>query len=352
MSETYRAAVIGTGGISRTHAGYYKAHPRVELVAGSDINPDKLDAWCEAMGVEGSYLDHEQMLEEVQLDIVSVCTWNSTHMELSVAAAEAGAKAVISEKPMGEDLGGPMDGVKRLEELGCKFVVHHQTRFSTGYNSAKELIAEGAIGSPVGVYWNSGGGLLNVASHLVDNCRWILGEPDWTGIFAAIERKTNRFERGTWCEDRTHALIEFEGGHRLVLAMDIVPGRKYSEWSFVGPEGVIHFDRSRAVCHNAEGTHEPEPPAQPGFLEELIDWLEGGPEHRNIAGGALVTQQILMAIYHSARTRALIEPPYERRESPLAEMIASGELPAEGEPYDIRLPEALAYARERYGRGT
>ncbi len=352
MAQTYRAALVGTHGISNTHAGYYKNHPRVELVAGCDINEENLNTWCDAQGIEQRYLDYEKMLAEVQPDIVSVCTWNSTHPELTIAAAEAGATAVISEKPMGEDYGAPADAVARCAELGCKMVVHHQTRFSPGYNAAKKLIAEGAVGSPVSVHWNSGGGLLNIGSHLIDNCRWIYGDAMWTSIFATIERKRNGYERGTWCEDRTHALIEFEGGHSMVLSIDIVPGQKYSDWSFVGPEGVIHFNRAGAVCRNAEGTHEVEPEPQPSFLEELVDWMEGGPEHRNIASGALVAQQIMMAIYESARTRSLIEPPYDKRQSPLEEMIDSGELAVEGEAVDIRRPEALVYAQERYGRGT
>ena len=93
-----------------------------------------------------------------------------------------------------------------------------------------------------------------------------------------------------------------------------------------------------------------EVPAEQGYLDELVAWMEGGPEHRNVAREALVTQQIMMAIYQSARLRERIEPPYDLRECPLESMIAAGELPFEGEPYDISHAEALDYVRERYGR--
>lgn len=353
MAETYRAAIIGTRGIARTHAAYYNKHERVELVAAADINEEHLNTGCDAMGIEQRYLDVARMLEEVRPDIVSVCTWNSTHPELSIQAAEAGAKAVISEKPMGEDYGGPADAVARLQELGCYFVVHHQTRFTPGYNAAKQLIHDGAIGLPVTVHWTSGGGLLNIGSHLIDGCRWILGDPAWTGVVGWVQRKTDRYERGTWCEEKTHALIDFEGGHQMILSIDMVDRQKHSEWSFVGPEGSIRFDREKAVLYNDQPQHDPLSLPQPqGYLEELISWMEGGPEHRNIASQALVTQQIMMAIYQSARLRERIEPPYEVRESPLAAMIAAGELPAAGEPYDIRHPDALEYAQQRYGRAT
>jgi predicted dehydrogenase len=353
VAETYRAAIIGTHGISNTHAGYYKKHPRVELVAGADINEENLNTWCDAQEVEARYLDVAQMLAEVQPDIVSVCTWNSTHPELSVQAAEAGVKAVISEKPMGEDYGGPADAVARLQELGCYFVVHHQTRFSSGYNAAKQLIADGAIGSPVTVHWTSGRGLLNIGSHLIDNCRWILGDPEWTSVVGWIQRNTDRYERGSWCEEKTHALIEFEGGHQMILSIDMSDQQKSSAWSFVGPEGSIRFDRGQAVLYNDQPQHDPLSLAQEqGYLDELISWMEGGPEHRNVAREALVTQQIMMAIYQSARVRERVEPPYDLRECPLEAMIAAGELPADGEPYDISHDEALEYVRERYSRGA
>ncbi len=62
----------------------------------------------------------------------------------------------------------------------------------------------------------------------------------------------------------------------------------------------------------------------------------------------------MMAIYQSARIRSRVEPPFEKRESALDEMILSGELPFEGEPYDIRRPEALKWVaaqRQRLPRG-
>jgi len=345
MSE-FTAAVIGTGGIARTHAGYYAGTDRVELVAGCDINHERLDAYCDTHGIEQRYSDHETMLSEVQPDIVSVCTWNPTHMELAIAAIESGARAVISEKPMSDELGGPMDAVALAEERGCHFVVHHQTRFAPGYNAAKQMVAEGAIGRPVSIHWRSGGGLLNIGSHLIDNYRWILGDPDWTDVLGWIQRNTNRFERGSYAEEKTHALIRY-GEDEMILSIDLEDGVKYTQFRLSGPEGVINFNRQEAVLVNGEGAHEARSSARPGYLEELLAWMDGGPVHRNVASQALVTQQIMMAIYESARTRTMITPPYEKRESPLEEMILAGELPFEGEPYDCRIAEALEYAMEQ-----
>ncbi len=347
MSERYRAAIIGTGGIAKTHANYYLTADRTELVAGCDICEERLNAFCDERAIEDRYTDYRQMLAEVQPDIVSICTWNGTHMPIAIAAIEADVKAVVSEKPMSDELGGPMDAVALARERGCYFVVHHQTRFSPGHNAARRLVAEGAVGAPISVHMRTGGGLLNSASHLIDNIRWILGEPAWEYVVGWIQRDTNRFERGSYCEEKTHALIGFEGGHEVVLSVDMEDGVKHKHFRLSGPDGIIDFDREQAVVIDRAGAHEPQADPQPGYLEELLAWMEGGPVHRNVAQEALETQRIMMAIYQSARIRSRVEPPYEKRESPLVEMIRAGELPATGEPYDIRRAEALEWVQQQ-----
>jgi len=349
MNETYRAAIIGTGGIARTHAGYYQASDRTQLVAGCDISEERLTEFCDEREIDARYTDHEQMLAEVQPDIVSVCTWNGTHMPLAIAAMEAGARAVISEKPMSDELGGPMDAVALAEERGVYFVVHHQTRFAPGYNAARRLVADGAIREPITVHMRTGGGLLNSASHLIDNIRYILGEPAWEYVVGWIQRDTDRFERGSFCEEKTHALVGFAGGHELVVSVDMVDGVKHKHHQLLGPDGMINFDREQATLIDADGAHEPLSLAQPRYLDELLAWMDGGPVHRNEASGALETHRIMMAIYQSARVRARIEPPFEQRGCALDEMILAGELPFAGEPYDIRKPEAMAWVAAQRG---
>lgn len=347
MPEKLRAAIIGTGGIARTHAGYFMGNERTPIVAACDIDDERLNAFCDERGIEARYHDYQTLLDEVRPDIVSVCTWNSTHMPIAIAAIEAGARAVISEKPMSDELGGPMDAVALAAERGCYFVVHHQTRFAPGYCAARELLAEEAIGAPVSVHLHSGGGLLNIGSHLIDGALWMLGEPAWEYVVGWIQRDTHRFERGSFCEEKTHALIGLAGGHELVLSLDMVDGQKHSAHQFVGPEGVINFNREQAVLIDRAGIHEPVAIPQPGYLDELLAWMDGGPVHRNVASGALETQRIMMAIYESARRRSRVEPPFGLRASALDEMILAGELPYTGEPYDIRKPEALEWVQQQ-----
>ncbi len=343
MPDKYTAAIIGTGGIASCHMGYYLANERIEFVGAADINPQSLRAFGEKYGVRNLYTDWQKLLEELRPDIVSICTWSATHPQITIAAAQAGAKGIICEKPLGEDLGGPMDAIAACEQAGCKLTVHEQRRYMPGFATAREQLLAGAIGSPITLCWRNEGGLMNIGTHFVDAANFVLGDPDWLRVIGWIQRNTDRYERGSYCEEKTLALVDFAGGHQLRLAMDIVEGDKTQLCNAIGPEGLMWFDRDTVTLFDARGRHELPCPPQPDFLEDLLAWIEGGPEHRNSARHGLRTQQILMAIYQSARTRTMIEPPYTKRESPLAEMIQSGELPATGEPYDIRSSAALRY---------
>jgi len=70
---------------------------------------------------------------------------------------------------------------------------------------------------------------------------------------------------------------------------------------------------------------------------ELIEWIEGGPEHRGSGRKARDTVEVMMAMYESARQNKVIHLPLQEKEYPLEMMIKEGKLPVE-EPgrYDIR----------------
>ncbi len=84
---SYRAAIIGVGRIGsllerdplrskpHTHAGWYRAHPDIELVAGVDVDAERLARFGRDWEVPAGRLftDYRRMLDEVRPDLVSVC---------------------------------------------------------------------------------------------------------------------------------------------------------------------------------------------------------------------------------------------------------------------------------------
>ena len=94
-SKKVRIGFIGTGGIANSHMKAYLGRPDVEIVAGCDIVPGKAAkffASYELEGVKTDYRDHEEMLADksLNLDAVSICTYNRQHANCAIAAMRAG----------------------------------------------------------------------------------------------------------------------------------------------------------------------------------------------------------------------------------------------------------------------
>ena len=131
MSKHYRVGIIGCGRVAAAHANAYTAIESTELVALAEPDPERRLKFDEAYGVTGLYENYREMLANEELDIISICTWPPLHREMTVAAAESGAKAILCEKPMALNLGEVDRMLAACEEAGAKLVVGHQHRFDS-----------------------------------------------------------------------------------------------------------------------------------------------------------------------------------------------------------------------------
>ena len=112
-----KVGIIGTGWIAESHIDSYKRMPDVEIVAAADLIPGKAEKFCKKFGVEGvrCYPDHKSMLENEELDAVSVCTYNTQHAVCTIDALDKGVN-VLLEKPMCVTT---EEAVEMLTEYAC-----------------------------------------------------------------------------------------------------------------------------------------------------------------------------------------------------------------------------------------
>ena len=137
----YRAGIVGCGRIGcgfdddprrpyvSTHAGAYKRTTGVELVALCDSDERKLTRYGERFEVYRRYRDAHEMLERERLDILSICTWNQTHLDLVRAAVDNGVKAIFCEKPIADSLDSADHMVALCRACNVDLVIDHQRRF-------------------------------------------------------------------------------------------------------------------------------------------------------------------------------------------------------------------------------
>ncbi len=348
----YRAGMVGCGAISQAHVDGYELADDIELVAIADPVAAARVRYAGDDGSVQEFKTLEAMLEGVAPDIVSVCTRHGLHAEHVVTAARAGVKGIICEKPMAIGSGDATRMVEACEESGTKLAIGHQRRFCQGWEKARQLIAEGAIGKPVMVTNKIAEGLANIGTHSIDGSRFVLGDPEPTWVMGAVERLTDRHERDIPIEDRCLGLVHFASDVQLFLQADLYrEGWTCRAFPIYGSEGIMEVDIAevRLLSSSSAGWTDVDigiphdevveigGVTNAAQVRELLDWIEGGSEHRSSGRTARVTVDIMMALYESARRRQVINLPMEEQGYPLEKMIAAGELPvAEPGAYDIR----------------
>ena len=152
-----RIGIIGTGGISGSHIGAYLNQPDVELVAGCDLIPGKAEAKFAEYEVKDAkfFTDYKEMIDTVEMDAVSVCTYNRTHAECTIYALEHGLN-VLLEKPMTVTLDEAV-AIRKAEKASGKLVsVGFQPRFDANMQMIKKIIESGELGRVY--YVQTGGG--------------------------------------------------------------------------------------------------------------------------------------------------------------------------------------------------
>ena len=351
MSRAYKAAIVGCGSIAHAHVDGYRLQDNVSIVAVVDPHDGARQTYLDKYEIPHGYATVEAMLEAEAPDIVSVCTWHLLHPEPTIAAADSGVRGVICEKPMAIGAGEADRMVEACERSGTKLVISHQRRFTPGWERARDLVSEGAIGEPVFARNRVAEGLTNWGTHTIDGTRFALGDPTPAWVFGAVERKSDRYERGVAIEDACMGLVQFEEGLELLVESDLErQGAAAGSFQIQGSEGMLDVSETRVGLFNAasDGWSEIDLNLRDGDqaiggntnaaqVRELIAWIEGGPEHRGAGRQARVTVEIMMAIYESARRHSVVRFPLTEKEYPLALMIAEGKLPVEVEgEYDIR----------------
>ncbi len=151
-----RIGIIGTGGIANSHIESYKKQPDVEIVAGADLIPGKAEKFFKDHKVEAkAFTDYKEMVDTMNLDAVSVCTYNRTHAECTIYALEHGLP-VLLEKPMTVTLEEAI-AIREAEKKSGKIVsVGFQPRFDANMQMIKKIVQSGELGRIY--YVQTGGG--------------------------------------------------------------------------------------------------------------------------------------------------------------------------------------------------
>ncbi|MFW6598818.1 Gfo/Idh/MocA family protein [Propionibacteriaceae bacterium Y2011] len=241
-----RVAIVGTGGIAKSHVRALREVDRSDLVACVDIDADTARAFAAEWSIPNHHGDLGDLLATDPPDVIHLCTPPGSHRALAVRALEAGV-TVLCEKPPAMTL-ADMDAIIAAETASsASFGTVFQHRFGSAGQRLRRLVADNALGQPMsavcntlwfrapdyfdpewrGVWGNEGGGpTLGHGIHQTDLLLAILGP--WSRVTAVAKRQA----RPTNTEDLSAAIVEFENGAVATVLTSLMAPRESSNLRF------------------------------------------------------------------------------------------------------------------------
>jgi predicted dehydrogenase len=249
MTKKLKIGIIGAGSISQSHFNAYRNNPDAEIYAVCDLNEARARDKAEQYNVKHVFQNYSDLLALPELDAISICTWNNSHAEISIAALEAG-KNVLVEKPLCKTVADALKVEEAVRKSGKLLQVGFVRRYASNTRILKKFIDDGELG---GIYYakasclrrlgnpggwfadkeRSGGGpLIDLGVHIIDICWYLMGQPKVKSVSGATyNRLGNRanvknlsfYKAADYdaslnsVEDLANAFIRFENGATLLV---------------------------------------------------------------------------------------------------------------------------------------
>jgi len=296
--EKVKIGVIGVKGIGRTHIDAIVSSENAELFAVADINRETGVTVASNYGVEW-YRNYEEMLEEEDLDAVTICTPHFLHYQMALKAF-AYQKHVLVEKPMAISVSEADEMIRESRKRGLKLAVVFQHRTDSVNREVKRLIDSGEIGEIYrafmeacffrtqayfdrdawrGKWATEGGGvLINQAIHDLDLFQWLLGKP------VKIQGQIGTMYHDIEVEDLASAAILFENGAQGIFQASIIDPIRMRRLELCGEKGKIELNReARWAVQIWDSSQE-------------FEWFEIKPKTKKISGHRAVIEDFAQAI--------------------------------------------------------
>lgn len=194
-----KIGIIGTGARSLAYIAALREQEQHEIAAICDADPARLETVRQKhfpdLPPERAYTDYRALLADTDLAAVLICTPDTTHREIALAAADAG-KAMLLEKPVATTIGDVRDMLSRLEGAEQPIFLGFVLRYAQFFRQIKAVLESGQIGQIVTLQaremldtrhassffrrWHrfsrNNGGLMNAkCSHDLDLLNWFVG---------------------------------------------------------------------------------------------------------------------------------------------------------------------------------
>ena len=328
-------SIIGAGLQGRRHAFAIQGLEGWRVVTVCDASIESARALAASVDAEAT-ASWEEAVRRPGVDAVVVCTPPHLHAPISIAAMKEG-KHVLCEKPLGRTLEEAQAMVQVSAETGLKLKCGCNLRHHPGIAQAKRWLEEGRIGNVLflrcryGIAgrpdyekeWRakgeiSGGGeLMDQGFHVLDLCRWFLG--DFAEVFAFL---ATAFWPVAPLEDNAFVLLRTPQAQAASLHVSWTHWKNLFSFEVFGRDGYIQIEGlggnygvERAILGRRD-FFQPLPEEVVEYRGEDHSWREEWKEflaalrenREPLANGydGLAVHQLVQAAYQSGRTGKLV----------------------------------------------
>lgn len=337
-------AVLGLG-IGMAHVEGVLGSENAELVAVCDIDSTKFDDVLTLCPTVRTYTDFEELINDEDVEIISVCLPSGMHSDYAVRAMAAG-KNVLIEKPLDISTEKALEIENARLRYGVKAGVVHQNRYNLNMYPIKEAVEKGKLGKlflgTFAVKWyrdqnyydhgswrgtwemDGGGSLINQSIHTLDIMQWLMGD------VVSVTSDMNIYDHKIDTEDFTASILRFKNGATatFVSTTCAYPGIS-TEIMLYGTDGAIEADgdtiktwrfrsnednepdeeeESRMIKRYGKGNrsasaYEPERLYGHNYVvNDMIEAVRNGRDPAVLPAEAVKSVRLVEAIYESART--------------------------------------------------
>ena len=367
MSEKIAGVgIIGCGVISAAYLKAARLFPQIEVRGLADLDLERAKARSAEFGPPARTVT--ELLADPAVDIVLNLTTPAAHLPVALQAIAAG-KHVYGEKPLAVSTAEARGMLEAADAAGVRVGCAPDTFLGGGHQSARRLLDDGAIGTPVGgtaflmlagherwhpapdfYYARAGGGpMFDMGPYYVTDLVQLLGPVAEVVAFGTVGRARRVIAKGPRagseiavdCTSHVAGLLRFEQGAIVQIATSFeVWAHKHTPIELYGTEGSLavpdpnRFGGEVELCKPG-GTWQAMPTTH-GYADDnyrilgLVDMavaIAQGRPHR--ASGALAYHvlEVMEALVGSSEGRG-IAPIESRcaRPEPMPAGLATGEM--------------------------
>ena len=304
-----RVGVIGLGQIAlKAHLPGYAKAAGCQLTAIHSLREAHAKEVATEYLIPHIYKDWQKLLESDDVDAVSICTPNFTHVPIALKALREG-KHVLVEKPMAMDRAGALELLKAAKKAKRVLMVHHNMRFDPAVRTAEKLFRQKTIGeilafrgilthrgpqawSPKADWFfdqakSGGGALMDLGPHVFDTLAFLMSESLMMSGAVAFRGKGGVPGSGnklSQTEIHCACLLRVKSGAVGSITVGWADTDYHNRYYFYGSKGTLSINLAKGdpitlELRNQEGRTNPDLDKwsfSPTLYEHFIDCIRHG----------------------------------------------------------------------------